>query len=226
MSKSNEMTKYVALAALALVACGGPKTSTPEPAAQPSPAPVAAAEPAPAPAPAAAPTAPTAPTAQGEPVIDHQVQTLQGETISLSKYRGSVLLVVNTASECGFTPQYAGLEKVYEKYKDRGLVIVGFPSNDFGQQEPGSAQEIATFCQKNYGVTFPMMAKVHAKGPEIAPLYKTLTQDTPEGIKGEVKWNFTKFLVDKDGKVVARFESKVTPESPEVTGAIEKLLPR
>ena len=159
-------------------------------------------------------------------MIDHQVQTLQGETISLSKYRGSVLLVVNTASECGFTPQYAGLEKVYEKYKDRGLVIVGFPSNDFGQQEPGSAQEIATFCQKNYGVTFPMMAKVHAKGPEIAPLYKSLTQDTPEGIKGEVKWNFTKFLVDKDGKVVARFESKVTPESPEVTGAIEKLLPR
>ena len=159
-------------------------------------------------------------------MIDHQVQTLQGETISLSKYRGSVLLVVNTASECGYTPQYAGLEKVYEKYKDRGLVIVGFPSNDFGQQEPGSAQEIATFCQKNYGVTFPMMAKVHAKGPEIAPLYKTLTQDTPEGIKGEVKWNFTKFLVDKDGKVVARFESKVTHESPEVTGAIEKLLPR
>ena len=104
-------------------------------------------------------------------MIDHQVQTLQGETISLSKYRGSVLLVVNTASECGYTPQYAGLEKVYEKYKDRGLVVVGFPSNDFGAQEPGSAQEIATFCQKNYGVTFPMMAKVHAKGPEIAPAH-------------------------------------------------------
>lgn len=206
------------LVSCALAACGAQNASAPE-ATRPA---EAAAAPA-----AAAPGAPTAPTAaQGEPVIDHQVQTLQGETISLSRYRGSVLLVVNTASECGYTPQYAGLEKVYEKYKDRGLVIVGFPSNDFGQQEPGSAQEIATFCQKNYGVTFPMMAKVHAKGPEIAPVYKTLTQDTPEGIKGEVKWNFTKFLVDKDGKVVARFESKVTPESPEVTGAIEKLLPR
>jgi glutathione peroxidase len=200
----------------ALAACGAQNASAPEP----KPAEATTVAPS-----AAAPAAPTT-AAQGEPVINHQVQTLQGETISLSKYRGSVLLVVNTASECGYTPQYAGLEKVYEKYKDRGLVIVGFPSNDFGQQEPGSAQEIATFCQKNYGVTFPMMAKVHAKGPEIAPLYKTLTQDTPEGIKGEVKWNFTKFLVDKDGKVVARFESKVTPESPEVTGAIEKLLPR
>jgi glutathione peroxidase len=210
----------VALAALG--ACGAQKSSAPEPkpaeAATVAPATTA---PAVAEAPAAA-RAPTAPVAQGEPVIDHQVQTLQGETISLSKYRGSVLLVVNTASECGYTPQYAGLEKVYEKYKDRGLVIVGFPSNDFGQQEPGSAQEIATFCQKNYGVTFPMMAKVHAKGPEIAPIYKTLTQDTPEGIKGEVKWNFTKFLVDRKGEVVDRFAPNATPQSLE--GAIEALL--
>ena len=159
-------------------------------------------------------------------MIDHQVQTLQGETIKLDKFRGNVLLIVNTASECGYTPQYEGLEKIYEKYKSRGLVVVGFPSNDFGQQEPGSAQDIEAFCKKNYGVTFPMMAKVHAKGPEIAPIYKTLSQDTPEGIKGEVKWNFTKFLVDPNGKVVQRFEPKVTPDSAELTGAIEKLLPR
>jgi glutathione peroxidase len=215
------MRQFLACATLALAAgCGTRSTVEPSPSPR-EPAPVAAAAPAPAPA-----DVPATPKAQGDLVIDHQVQTLEGETIKLDKFRGNVLLIVNTASECGFTPQYEGLEKIYEKYKDRGLVVVGFPSNDFGQQEPGSAQEIATFCKKNYGVTFPMMAKVHAKGPEIAPVYKTLTQDTPEGIKGEVKWNFTKFLVDKDGKIVARFESKVTPESPEVTGAIEKLLPR
>jgi glutathione peroxidase len=178
--------------------------------------------------PSAAPPAASASShaTQGDPVIDHQVQTLQGETIKLDKYRGSALLVVNTASECGYTPQYDGLEKIYEKYKDRGLVVIGFPSNDFGQQEPGSSEDIATFCKKNYGVTFPMMAKVHAKGPEIAPVYKALSQDTGEGIRGEVKWNFTKFLVDPQGKVVARFEPKVTPESAELTSAIEKVLPR
>jgi glutathione peroxidase len=171
-----------------------------------------------------------APTAGGSgggaPVIDHTVQTLGGETIALSKFRGSALLIVNTASECGFTPQYAGLERLYQKYKDRGLVVIGFPSNDYGAQEPGSAEEIASFCKKNYGVSFPMMAKVHAKGGDIAPVYRALTQETPEGIRGDVKWNFTKFLVDAEGKVVARFESKVDPESPELIAAIEKLLPR
>ncbi len=214
------MRQYIAFSALTLIAaaCGSKSTSTPSASVKTtSPMAPAAAEAPPEPA-------PTPP--QGELVIDHQVQTLQGETIKLDKFRGNVLLIVNTASECGYTPQYQGLEKIYEKYKARGFVIVGFPSNDFGQQEPGTAEDIKTFCEKNYGVTFPMMAKVHAKGPEIAPIYKTLTQDTPEGIKGDVKWNFTKFLVDKDGKVVARFESKVTPESAEVTGAIEKLLPR
>jgi glutathione peroxidase len=192
---------------LALAACG---TNTSPP---PSPATVA-------------PSVQSAPAVQGEPVIDHQVQTLQGETIKLDKFRGNAMLIVNTASECGFTPQYKGLEAVYEKYKDRGFVIVGFPSNDFGGQEPGSAEQIKSFCEKNYGVTFPLMAKVHAKGPEIAPIYKTLTQDTPAGIKGDVKWNFTKFLIDKDGKVVARFEPNVTPDSKEVSEAIEKILPR
>lgn len=223
--------KRLTLGAAALcVAVGCSKQSTPSAAsAEPAPAAPKAAEPAPVAEVAAAAPAPaaTANTNEGAgAVIDHTVQTLQGETVKLDSYRGKVLLIVNTASECGYTPQYEGLEKIYGKYKDRGLVVVGFPSNDFGGQEPGSAEEIATFCKKNYGVTFPMMAKVHAKGSEIAPIYKTLTQDTGDGIKGEVKWNFTKFLVDKDGKVVARFEPNVKPESAELTGAIEKLLPR
>ncbi len=177
--------------------------------------------------PAAETQAAASPTpSEGGPVIDHQVQTLQGDTIKLDKFRGKALLIVNTASECGYTPQYEGLQKIHDKYQARGLVVIGFPSNDFGAQEPGSSEDIATFCKKNYGVTFPIMAKVHAKGPEIAPVYKTLTQDTPEGIKGDVKWNFTKFLVDPTGKIVARFEPKVTPESAELTGAIENVLPQ
>ncbi len=157
--------------------------------------------------------------------IDHDVVTLAGKPEKLSSYRGKALLIVNTASECGYTPQYAGLEALYEKYKDRGLVVLGFPCNDFGGQEPGDEQQVATFCQKNYGVTFPMFAKVHAKGPEQAPLYKTLTQDTGAGITGEVKWNFTKFLVDPQGKVVARFEPKVEPMAGELVAAVEKVLP-
>lgn len=159
-------------------------------------------------------------------MIDHTVQTLKGETVALSSYRGKALLIVNTASECGYTPQYDGLEKLYETYRDRGLVVLGFPSNDFGGQEPGSAEEIGAFCRKNYGVTFPLFAKVHAKGAEIAPLYKTLTQDTGAGIKGDVRWNFTKFLVDPKGDVVARFEPKVEPGSHELVAAVEKVLPR
>ena len=169
---------------------------------------------------------PIPPPQETEPVIDHTVQSLSGQPVALSDYRGSVLLIVNVASECGYTPQYAGLEKIYEKYSTRGLVAIGFPSNDYGAQEPGSPEEIQSFCEKNYGVKFPIMAKVHAKGPEKAPIYKTLTEQTPDGIKGEVKWNFTKFLVDTDGKVVARFEPKVEPDSAELIGAIEKLLPR
>lgn len=159
-------------------------------------------------------------------MIDHTVQTLKGETVALSSYRGKALLIVNTASECGYTPQYDGLEKLYETYRDRGLVVLGFPSNDFGGQEPGSAEEIGAFCRKNYGVTFPLFAKVHAKGAEIAPLYKTLTEDTGAGIKGEVRWNFTKFLIDPKGQVVARFEPKVEPESHDLVAAVEKVLPR
>jgi glutathione peroxidase len=170
-------------------------------------------------APAAAHPAPGA-------LLDHQVQTLEGENVSLASYRGKALLVVNTASECGYTPQYAGLEQLYERYKDRGLVVLGFPSNDFGGQEPGSHKEIRAFCQKNYGVTFPLFAKAHAKGPEKAPVFATLTEATPPGIAGEIKWNFTKFLVDPSGKPVARFESAVEPLSSEVVAAVERVLPR
>lgn len=157
--------------------------------------------------------------------IDHEMQSLTGEPVSLKSYRGKALLIVNTASECGYTPQYAGLQQLWERYKDRGLVVVGVPSNDFGGQEPGSSEEIATFCETKFGVDFPMFAKVHAKGPDIAPLYRTLTVDTPDGIRGEVRWNFTKFLVDPNGVPVARFEPKVEPLAPELIQAIESVLP-
>jgi len=159
-------------------------------------------------------------------VIDHTVTTLEGDSLDLSTFRGRPLLIVNTASKCGYTPQYAGLQRLHERYSGRGLVILGFPSNDFGGQEPGTAVEIGEFCRKNYGVSFQMMAKVHAKGPDIAPIYRTLTEQTAEEIRGEIKWNFTKFLVDAEGHVVARFGSSVEPEDPALTAAIEKLLPK
>jgi glutathione peroxidase len=176
--------------------------------------------------PAAGEQAPQAAASSSPAVIDQTVTTLGGESLDLASFRGHPMLIVNTASKCGYTPQYAGLQKLYERYKDRGLVVIGFPSNDFGGQEPGSAAQIGEFCRINYGVTFPMMAKVHAKGPDMAPIYRTLTERTPDGIRGKIRWNFTKFLVDADGRVVARFESAVKPEDPQVIAAIEKLLPQ
>lgn len=158
-------------------------------------------------------------------VLDHEVKMLDGTTKSLADYRGKAVLVVNTASECGYTPQYADLQEVYGKYRDKGLEVVAFPSNDFGGQEPGDSEEIRAFVDDEYSVEFPMFDKVHAKGPEISPVYKTLSQDTGEGIRGEVKWNFTKFLVDPEGKVVARFEPPVRPNDPQVLSAIERVLP-
>jgi glutathione peroxidase len=135
------------------------------------------------------------------------------------------VLLVNVASRCGFTPQYAGLEALYEKYKDRGLVIVGIPANNFGQQEPGTDAEIKTFCSMKYNVTFPMMSKVSVLGEDKTPLYVFLTDKSANPqIGGEIKWNFTKFVFDRNGKPVARFEPKVTPDSPEVTAAIESAL--
>ena len=130
---------------------------------------------------------------------------------------------LNTASKCGYTPQYAGLQELYERYGEGDLVVIGFPSNDFGNQEPGTAEEIGNFCRLNYGVTFPMMAKVHTKGPNQAPVYRTLTTESEEDFRGEIRWNFTKFLVDQEGRVVARFESAVEPLESEYVGDTQEL---
>lgn len=152
-------------------------------------------------------------------VYDFTLNSIDGQPAPLADYKGKVLLLVNVASKCGFTPQYTALESLYEKYKDQGLVVIGFPANNFGGQEPGSNEEIKTFCSRTYRVAFPMYSKISVKGEDQAPLYQFLTETG-----GEIKWNFTKFLVDKNGKVIARFESKVTPDSAELTGAVEKAL--
>lgn len=165
-----------------------------------------------------------APKAEG-PVLDHTVKTIAGEDKSLADYRGKALLVVNTASQCGYTPQYEGLQELYAKYKARGFEVLAFPSNDFGGQEPGTEDEIATFVDEQYGVQFPMFAKVPVKGEGKTPLYTTLTEQTPEGIKGEIEWNFTKFLVDPSGRVVARYGSNVDPMDVSLTGTLESILP-
>ena len=158
-------------------------------------------------------------------IFDFTMNSIDGEPTPLSKFQGKVVLLVNVASRCGFTPQYAALEKVYEKYKDRGLVIVGIPANDFGGQEPGSNQEIKTFCSAKYNVTFPMMAKVSVKGVDKAPLYQFLTDKSANPqVGGEIQWNFTKFVIGPDGHPVARFEPDVTPDSPQVVASIEKEL--
>jgi glutathione peroxidase len=133
-----------------------------------------------------------------------------------------VILIVNVASRCGYTPQYSALEAIYEKYKNQGFVILGFPANNFGAQEPGTNAEIKTFCTRKYNVSFPMYAKISVKGDDQAPLYAYLTKDTGPSITGDIKGNFTKFLVDRNGKVVQRFEPEVTPDSKELTAAIEE----
>jgi glutathione peroxidase len=147
-----------------------------------------------------------------------------GEEIDLSKYKGRVVLVVNTASQCGFTKQYDALEELYQRHRDHGLVVLGFPSNDFMGQEPGSDSEIESFCRVNFGVTFDLFPKAPVKGELIQPLFKALTTCGPKELRGGVRWNFEKFLISKDGKVLARFRSSVTPESPEVVKAIEGAL--
>src|ERR1019366_3165877 len=152
------------------------------------------------------------------------LNSIDGTPAPLANYKGKVVLVVNVASQCGFTPQYGALEATYDKYKDQGFVILGFPANNFGAQEPGTNEEIKTFCTRKYSVTFPMYAKISVRGADQAPLYAYLTKDTGAGIAGEIKWNFTKFLVDREGKVVQRCEPAVTPDSKEVTAAIEKQL--
>jgi glutathione peroxidase len=158
-------------------------------------------------------------------IYDYTLNSIDGQPAPLAAYRGHVVMLVNVASRCGFTPQYTALEAIYEKYKDRGFVIVGIPANNFGSQEPGTNQEIKTFCSSKYNVTFPMMAKVSLKGDDKTPLYQYLTDKAASPkTGGEIQWNFTKFLVGADGQIVARFEPKVTPDSPEVTAAIEKAL--
>jgi len=159
-------------------------------------------------------------------VYDFSALSVDGREVPLKQYKGNVLLIVNTASQCGFTPQYAGLETLYAQYKDRGLVVLGFPCNQFGAQEPGTEAEIAQFCELNYGVSFPMFAKIDVNGPRAHPLYQFLKSEK-SGIFGvlgfeAIKWNFTKFLVDRSGDVVARFAPSTTPA--ELGPAVEKLL--
>ncbi|HMK39041.1 MAG TPA: glutathione peroxidase [Bacteroidota bacterium] len=155
-------------------------------------------------------------------ILDFTMKSIDGEDVPLSKYRGKVILIVNVASECGFTPQYKDLESLYRKYKDRGFVILGFPANNFGAQEPGTDQQIKTFCTATYGVTFDLFSKISVQGEDQHPLYRLITSDSAYG--GDIKWNFQKYLVDRDGKITGKYFSKVTPMSDELTGAIEKAL--
>ncbi|MGA9699584.1 MULTISPECIES: glutathione peroxidase [Acinetobacter] len=157
-------------------------------------------------------------------IYQFEAELLDGKNKSFADYEGKVLLIVNTASKCGFTPQFAGLEKLYEKYKDQGLEVLGFPCNQFGGQDPGSNEQIGAYCQKNYGVTFPMFSKVDVKGPEAHILFRYLTNNS-KGILGNgIKWNFTKFLIGKDGKVLNRFAPTTKPEEleNEVEAALAK----
>lgn len=156
-------------------------------------------------------------------VLDHTVKSIDGKEVDLEAYKGKVVLIVNVASKCGFTPQYKGLEALYESKKEAGLVILGFPSNDFKQQEPGSEADIKKFCTENYGVTFPMFSKIVVKGEKADALYKDLaSQATPVG--GEPGWNFTKYLVDRNGNAVAKFDSRIKPDDSTLVKRIEELL--
>ena len=157
-------------------------------------------------------------------VLDHKVETLSGAETDLAKYRGDVILIVNVASRCGFTGQYKPLQAAYEKHKDQGFVILGFPCNQFGGQEPGTPDQISAFCEKNYGVSFPLMGKVEVKGDGATPLYQELTAKGTTEDPGPVKWNFEKFLVGRDGKVIARFRSGVDPGDAAFVAALEQAL--
>src|ERR1043166_6799878 len=155
------------------------------------------------------------------PALNFKMKAIDGKEVDLSQYQGKVVLFVNVARKCGYTPQYKGLEALYEKYSKDGLVIIGVPANEFGGQEPGTDAEISEFCSSNYGVKFPMLSKVVVKGEGITPLYKYLTQDAGEKFKGDVGWNFEKFLVNRKGEVVARYPSKVKPEDQRLVSAVE-----
>ena len=161
----------------------------------------------------------------GAEVLDYTMQDIDGKDVDLSQYKGKVLLIVNVASKCGLTPQYEQLVALQDKYADQGFTVLGFPANNFMQQEPGTNAEIKTFCSTKFGVQFPMFSKISVKGDDQAPLYEELTSKDSNGeFGGEIAWNFTKFLVNKEGTVVSRFEPPVKPDAPEVTGAIEEEL--
>lgn len=159
------------------------------------------------------------------PLLNRTMKSLEGSPVNLARYQGKVLLIVNTASKCGNTPQYANLEQIYRKYKGRGFEVLGFPANNFMEQEPGSDADIRQFCTQNYNVSFPMFSKISVKGPDQAPLYKYLTSaNTNPKFAGDVEWNFAKFLVNRKGQVIARFPARMTPTEAQVTAAIEKAL--
>jgi glutathione peroxidase len=153
-------------------------------------------------------------------LYDIPLKDIDGKDTSLAAYKGKALLIVNVASKCGFTPQYTALEALQKKYESQGFTVLGFPCNDFGSQEPGTPEEIKTFCSSKYDVTFPLFEKLHVKGPEQHPLYAALTGPTSP-LPGPIQWNFGKFVISRDGKILQRFDSKVKPDSPEVTAAIE-----
>ncbi len=157
-------------------------------------------------------------------LTDFTAHTLTGDELPLGEYAGQVVLVVNTASQCGFTPQYEGLEQLWQTYRDQGLTVIGFPCNQFGNQEPGSADEIGAFCQKNYGVTFPMFEKVDVNGPDAHPLFEWLRAEKGGLLGTKIKWNFTKFLVGRDGQVIKRFSPTTKPESltPDIEAALAR----
>ena len=164
-------------------------------------------------------------TPKEKSVLDFTMKDIDGKDVKLSKYRGNVIMLVNTASKCGYTPQYEGLQATFDKYKAQGFYVLGFPANNFGGQEPGTAAEIKEFCTTKYKVTFPMFAKISVKGDDQDPLYKFLTsKETNPNFAGDIKWNFNKFLIDRKGNVVARFDSKEKPDGEAVTQAIEKYL--
>jgi glutathione peroxidase len=156
------------------------------------------------------------------PVLNFKMKSLDGKDVDLSQYQGKVVMFVNVASKCGYTPQYKGLQDLHDKYADKGLVIIGVPANEFGKQEPGTDTEISEFCTSKYGVKFPMLSKVVVKGDGMTPLYKLLTEkETNPKFAGEIGWNFTKFVVGRNGEIVARFEPKIKPESEDVVKTIE-----
>ena len=164
------------------------------------------------------------PEENSKTVHQFEMKNITGETISLEQYKGKVVLIVNTASKCGYTPQYEGLQSLYEDYADKGFVILGFPANNFMNQEPGSDEEILTFCQKNYGVTFPMFSKVSVKGDDQDPFFTYLTSQENEDFTGDIRWNFEKFLIDKDGNLVRRFRSGTKPDSKKLLKAIDEYI--